>query len=408
MNKLDGKNSKKLICLCSLAYFVSYLTRINFAAVIAAIISDGYIEKAAAGAVTTVGFITYGVGQLISGKLGDRYDPKRLMTLGFVTTAVMNLLIPFVKGAVPMCIAWGINGLAQSLMWPPMLKIMKTAMNEDDFNKGCVQTNLGSTIATIFIYLLSPAVISVWSWKAVFFITALCGVIMAITWFTVLTKIERSADIKYVLKKDSVKKKSKHTPAMPIVLLIFTLAAIFFQGILRDGVTTWLPTYIYESFGLSSEKSILTSAVIPIFSYISLQICSKFYSKTGKKPFKCGLIIFAVGAAAALMLVIFGRHSVILTAVMCALIVGCMHGVNLVLISFIPGIYGNNENVSELSGTLNFMTYVGSAASAYGFALLSDSFGWNGTIVSWVMIALLGTAAVGVCKIIDKEPKNER
>lgn len=408
MNKLDGKNSKKLIYLCSLAYFVSYLTRINFAAVIAAIISDGYIEKAAAGAVTTVGFITYGVGQLISGKLGDRYDPKKLMTLGFVTTAVMNLLIPFVKGAVPMCIVWGINGLAQSLMWPPMLKIMKTAMNEDDFNKGCVQTNLGSTIATIFIYLLSPAVISVWNWKAVFFITALCGVIMAITWFTVLTKIERSADIKYVLKKDSVKKKSKHTPAMPIVLLIFTLAAIFFQGILRDGVTTWLPTYIYESFGLSSEKSILTSAVIPIFSYISLQICSKFYSKTGKNPFKCGLIIFAVGAAAALLLVIFGRHSVILTAVMCALIVGCMHGVNLVLISFIPGIYGNNENVSELSGTLNFMTYVGSAASAYGFALLSDSFGWNGTIVSWVMIALLGTAAVGVCKIIDKEPKNER
>lgn len=408
MNKLDGKNSKKLIYLCSLAYFVSYLTRINFAAVIAAIISDGYIEKAAAGAVTTVGFITYGVGQLISGKLGDRYDPKRLMTLGFVTTAVMNLLIPFVKGAVPMCIVWGINGLAQSLMWPPMLKIMKTAMNEDDFNKGCVQTNLGSTIATIFIYLLSPAVISVWSWKAVFFITALCGVIMAITWFTVLTKIERSADIKYVLKKDSVKKKSKHTSAMPIVLLIFTLAAIFFQGILRDGVTTWLPTYIYESFGLNSEKSILTSAVIPIFSYISLQICSKFYSKTGKNPFKCGLIIFAVGAAAALLLVIFGRHSVILTAVMCALIVGCMHGVNLVLISFIPGIYGNNENVSELSGTLNFMTYVGSAASAYGFALLSDSFGWNGTIVSWVMIALLGTAAVGICKIIDKEPKNER
>lgn len=405
MNKLDRKNSKKLIYLCSLAYFVSYLTRINFAAVIAAIISDGYIEKTAAGAVTTVGFITYGVGQLVSGKLGDRFDPKKLMTIGFCSTAAMNLLIPFVKGAVPMCLVWGVNGLAQSLMWPPMLKIMKTAMNEDDFNKGCVQTNLGSTVATIIIYLLSPAVISVWSWKGVFFITALCGIIMAITWFAVLTKIERSADIKYILKKSSDKKKKMHSPAMPLMLLILTLAAIFFQGILRDGATTWLPTYIYESFGLSSEKSILTSAVIPIFSYISLQICSKLYSKTGRKPFKCGLMVFAVGAASTIILVAFGGHSVILTAIMCALIVGCMHGVNLVLISFIPGIYGNNENVSELSGTLNFMTYVGSAASAYGFALLSDSFGWNGTIISWVIIALLGTVTVGVCKIIDKEPQ---
>ena len=408
MTKLDSKNSKKLIYLCSLAYFVSYITRINFAAVIAAIISDGYIEKAAAGAVTTVGFITYGVGQLVSGKLGDRFDPKRLMSIGFFTTAAMNLLIPFVHGSVAMCIVWGVNGLAQSLMWSPMLKIMKTAMSEDDFNKGCVQTNLGSAVATVIIYLLSPAVISVWSWKGVFFISSVCGVAMAVVWFSILTKIERSADIKYVLKKSPEKRKKKHSPAMPIVLLVFTLAAIFFQGSLRDGVTTWLPTYIYESFGLSSEKSILTSAVIPIFSYISLQICAKLYNKMGRKPFKCGLMIFAVGTVAAIILAVLGGRSVILTAVMCALIVACMHGVNLVLISFLPGIYGNNENVSELSGTLNFMTYVGSAASAYGFALLSNNFGWNGTITSWVVIALLGTAAVGVCKIIDKEPKNEQ
>ena len=93
---------------------------------------------------------------------------------------------------------------------------------------------------------------------------------------------------------------------------------------------------------------------------------------------------------------------------MSALIVGCMHGVNLVLISFLPGIYGNNENVSELSGTLNFMTYVGSAASAYGFALLSDKFGWNGTITSWIVIALLGTSAIAVCNIFNKEQKDER
>ena len=109
MNKLDRKNSKKLIYLCSLAYFVSYLTRINFAAVIAAIISEEKKKKAAAGAVTTVGFITYGVGQLVSGKLGDRFDPKKLMTIGFCSTAAMNLLIPLVKGAVPMCLVWCVN-----------------------------------------------------------------------------------------------------------------------------------------------------------------------------------------------------------------------------------------------------------------------------------------------------------
>lgn len=406
MTKLDSKNSQKLIFLCTLAYFVSYLTRINFAAVIAAIIADGSIEKAAAGAVTTVGFITYGAGQIVSGKLGDRFNPKMLMTLGFAVTASMNLLIPFVSGTAAMCTVWGINGLAQSLMWPPMLKIMKTAMTEDDFNKGCVQSNLGSTVATIIIYLLSPAVISVWSWKGVFFITAVCGLIMSVTWFTVLTKIESTAGIKYTLKKATERK--GYSLAMPIGLFIFTLVAIFCQGTLRDGVTTWLPTYIYESFKLSSEKSILTSAVIPVFSYISLQITSIFYNRTGKKPFKCALIIFTLGTFSAIILALFGKHSVALTVALSALIVACMHGVNLILISFIPGIYGNNENVSELSGTLNFMTYVGSAASAYGFAMLSENFGWGGTVASWAVIALLGTASVYVCQIINKEQKYER
>lgn len=406
MTKLDSKNSQKLIFLCTLAYFVSYLTRINFAAVIAAIIADGSIEKAAAGAVTTVGFITYGAGQIVSGKLGDRFNPKMLMTLGFAVTASMNLLIPFVSGTAAMCTVLGINGLAQSLMWPPMLKIMKTAMTEDDFNKGCVQSNLGSTVATIIIYLLSPAVISVWSWKGVFFITAVCGLIMSVTWFTVLTKIESTTGIKYTLKKATERK--GYSLAMPIGLFIFTLVAIFCQGTLRDGVTTWLPTYIYESFKLSSEKSILTSAVIPVFSYISLQITSIFYNRTGKKPFKCALIIFTLGTFSAIILALFGKHSVALTVALSALIVACMHGVNLILISFIPGIYGNNENVSELSGTLNFMTYVGSAASAYGFAMLSENFGWGGTVASWAVIALLGTASVYVCQIINKEQKYER
>lgn len=76
-----------------------------------------------------------------------------------------------------------------------------------------------------------------------------------------------------------------------------------------------------------------------------------------------------------ILLVTIGEHSVILTVVLSALTVGCMYGVNLVLISFFPGIYGSNENVVTLSGTLNFMSYVGSAVSSYGFAIFSEKFG---------------------------------
>ena len=391
MQKLNEKNSKKLIALCSVAYFVSYLTRVNFAAVIAAIISAGDVTKTVAGAVTTVGFITYGVGQLISGWLGDKINPKNLMFAGFITTGLMNLMIPFSKGGIMMCVVWGINGFAQSLMWPPMVKIMKIALTADGYNKGCVSVSWGSTIATILIYLVSPLIITLTNWRGVFFVNSSVALIMSAVWLYLLTLIEKKTGLYYPLMNGK-KERQKHSFAMDGLLLLFVMLAIFLQGTLRDGITTWIPTYIYEVFNLNSEKSILTGVIVPLFSLASIQLTSIMFNKMGKKPFKCSGLLFVIAAVSAGALSVFSGISVIVTVILSALIVACMHGINLILVCMLPAIYADEKNMSTLSGTLNFTTYVGSAASTYGFAVLSDKTGWGGTVIIWTVIAALGAA----------------
>ncbi|MBQ8815546.1 MAG: hypothetical protein IJZ85_13735 [Lachnospiraceae bacterium] len=42
-------------------------------------------------------------------------------------------------------------------------------------------------------------------------------------------------------------------------------------------------------------------------------------------------------------------------------------------------------------GALNSCTYVGSAISTYGIALISESAGWKVTAFIWFIIAVLGT-----------------
>ena len=405
MQKLNSKNSNKLTALCSAAYFVSYLTRVNFAAVIAAIIAAGDIDKTTAGAVTTIGFITYGVGQLISGKLGDVINPKKLMFVGFILTGLMNLSIPFCPNGGVMCVVWGINGFAQSLMWPPMVKIMKNAMTNERYDKGCVAVSWGSTGATILIYLIAPLIITLTSWRGVFFVNSSAALIMSAVWWFLITKIEKETGIYYpVSGKDKKEKatKKKLTASMCLPLLVFTMLAIFFQGSLRDGVTTWVPTYISEVFKLGSEASILSGVIVPIFSLASIQLASIIYNKMGKKPFKCAGLMFAVVVLSNGILAVFNDKSIILTIVLCALCVGCMHGINLILVCMLPAIYADDDNMSTLSGTLNFTTYVGSAASTYGFALLSDAYGWGGTIFSWLAISILGTAMCILCMIKAK------
>ena len=73
-----------------------------------------------------------------------------------------------------------------------------------------------------------------------------------------------------------------------------------------------------------------------------------------------------------------------------AVLVGSMHGVNLILICMVPHYYKDSGCVSLVSGLLNSCTYIGSALSTYGVALLTEQIGWSSTIGLWALIALAG------------------
>ena len=82
---MEKKYSKgAIIALCSLVYFVSYFSRKDFAAVMEGMISEQVIAKSLAGLALTMLFIFYGVGQLVSGYLGDKFRPAYLIILALV------------------------------------------------------------------------------------------------------------------------------------------------------------------------------------------------------------------------------------------------------------------------------------------------------------------------------------
>ena len=67
-----------------------------------------------------------------------------------------------------------------------------------------------------------------------------------------------------------------------------------------------------------------------------------------------------------------------------------------------PTILAGNGKVSAVSGLLNSFTYVGSAISTYGIALLSEGAGWQVTALVWFAIAALGAVICAVCSRIWK------
>ena len=94
-NQVSRRNIRLLILLSAAVYFSSYLTRLNYSAVLVEMIASEHYTRSAASAALTGLFITYGAGQLLSGYLGDRTKPQLLIFAGLLVSAAMNLLIPF-------------------------------------------------------------------------------------------------------------------------------------------------------------------------------------------------------------------------------------------------------------------------------------------------------------------------
>ena len=393
--KIQGK---KLAWLLTLIYFTSYVTRINFAAVIQEIVTETGYAKSSLSIILVVLSITYGAGQIINGRLGDKIKPQLLILTGLITATVVNLAFPILSGSIPlMTLFWGINGFAQAMMWPPIVKILVSSAEGEMYNYSIVRVSWGSSFGTILIYLIAPLLISLIGWKAVFYFSSIIGILTVAMWILTMNRIDIKTSTPAPI--ESTQSKSFKFPREAMLPIIFIGLGIILQGMLRDGISSWMPTYLSEVFNLDNSLSILITVSLAVFSILSFSISGTIYKKYFKNEVYLGAVIFLVSAISAFTLFLFFAKGVILTVISMAIITGCMHGVNLMLISQVPKRFKSYGNISTISGILNSCTYVGSAIFTYGIAVFSDSLGWKYTVGIWVIIAVLGTLS---CLIASK------
>lgn len=117
------RRQRFLAFFCCFAYFTSYMTRINYAAVRLAIADELAMTfpqlAAELGIAISAASLTYGLGQFVSGILGDRMRPLTLVGVGLGGAVLCNLLMPLIYPSVYwMALVWGINGFFQSLHPP--------------------------------------------------------------------------------------------------------------------------------------------------------------------------------------------------------------------------------------------------------------------------------------------------
>ena len=405
MPDYNNKYMKKgIISLCSLVYFVSYFSRKDFAAVMAGMISAGAIGRANAGLVGTMMFAFYGVGQLVSGYLGDKIKPKYLIIIGLSATALCNALMPIVPEWI-MIAVWGVNGLAQAMLWPPIVKILSTHLDHKTFVTANLVVTSAAHVATVLLYVFVPLCLTFMTWQTVFFTASLFALCSMIAFALLLGLILPSDSEATVQKHSNGEVKTKASPEngenILVILkrsgVVIVFACIVVCGFLRDGIESWLPTLYSEAFGRDVSESTLLSMILPIFSIISISVVTALHKRrTFNNEVMGAAILFGGALACAIPLAffvemdggVFAAISLLLTSLICA----AMHGVNFLLISCLPGRFARIGRSATVSGVCNSCVYIGAAISTYGIALISERMGWSLTIATWCLILIVGIA----------------
>ena len=361
---------------------------------ISRIYSDMGLEKSDLAVVLTGLTIAYGLGQIVCGVIGDKVNPRHMLTAGLLLAALSNIAMFFCSSVLAMTIVWSINGFAHSMLWPPIIRILSTHLTDSEYGYATVRVSWGSSVATVLLYLVCPLLISEnvgLSWKTVMLICAATGIVIMILWAVFSPKLLEHQTVHG--NGETRDEPAKHKlPPYVFFPVVFIMLAIVFQGSLRDGVTNWTPSFLIETIGIPDELAILATVFLAVLSIVSFWFFELIHRKLLKNEVTCAAFIFGLAAGSASILYVVNRHisSMVLSLIFISLLVSCMHGVNLMLISIVPKRFAKSGKVSTYSGILNACTYIGAAISTYVFAVLAEEYGWNFTLLTWIILAIAG------------------
>ncbi len=390
MPVFKNKNALKAVyigTLCAVAYLAVYFARNVLSAVTPQMIADGVATTEYIGSLSSVFFMTYAVGQLINGLIGDKIKAKYMIGLGLALAGIVNILFTFLLPVSTMSatVAYALTGFFLSMIYGPMTKVV-AENTEPPYTTRC---SLGYTFSSFLGTPMAGVVAAVLAWQGVFISSGAFLIVMGIMVFLVFSLFERKGFVKYNLYINENKQKGKLGTLIERGIIKFTVVSIV-TGVIRTTVVFWMPTYISEHLGFSPKNSALiftvASLVISSTAFVSIFL----YEKLG---YNLNLTLFIEFLASALFfaLTYFVENPVVN---ICLLVLAVLAGdgaATMLWSRYCPSLRDTGM-VSGATGYLDFVSYMAASISSTIFANAVSDIGWGNLILIWCGLMVIGVA----------------
>ena len=387
-NEMLARARRRLFLLCFLVYSAAYVGRYNFSPAIPAMAEAGF-DREALGLYGTGFLLCYGLGQAVSGYLGDKLPARRLIAAGLLGSGLSNLLM----GALPpgWQWIWCANGLFQSMLWSPITRLLADWLPEEARKKAMIRLSYSFAAGALLAYGLSALLLRLFSWQSVFYVAALCLLLCGAVWALQVGRIEaRHAREKPALRP------AAGAGAAPLSLwrvvllsgLLVVGLALMCDGMLKDGASMWIPTYLSEQFGLATADAALATTVMPLLNMLGVFLTERL-TRLFRDEMRAAAALFGLAALSFLLLTLLPNHLLWALPLLGLAMMSAL-GINTLLVSVVPMYFVPLGRTSTITGLLNTCMHLTSSVSSYAIAALSLAFGWKLTVLSWAATALLG------------------
>lgn len=299
----------EVLTLLWIAFFLNQADRQVFNVVLPLIKADLHLSDIQIGSVATLFNLFYALLVPLAGYIGDLYSRKWIVTFSILFWSISSMFTGLTSGVLSLILFRSLATSGEAFFGPSNYTLLaKYHKNTRAFAMSIHQTSY--YLGIILSGYLAGYIGERYGWRNAFYVFGAVGVIHGIV---LIFRLKDKKDDHQVKKVEKVRllEGFKILFSTPTAIML----TIGFSGLIfvLIGYLTWMPTYLYENFGMSLSSAGLNSMLYTnLFAFLGIIIAGKYSDRLAKKNPSLRMMMQGIGLlVAAPFILLMGNSDVL-------------------------------------------------------------------------------------------------
>lgn len=388
-----------------LGYAFYYLTRKSLPAAMPILSKELNLSMAELGWMVTIFSVVYGASKLFNGILGDKSNPRYLMSIGLILTGVCNFFFGLSSAFWAFALFWGLNGWLQGWGWPGCAKLLTHWYSQSERGRWWSLWNTSHNVGGVLIPLIAAFCAQYFGWRYAMYVPGVICVAVGIALMFFLRDTPQSMGLPSIEKfrNDYPPSQNRSEPekeSLPVREILFKYVfrnkfvwvlgiAYFFIYVIRTALSTWSSMYLVQVKGYSVVAAAFCVTWFEIggfFGSLAAGWVSDTLFQARRNPVN---ILFTLGVLAVMGFFWFLPASPFFDGLFQFSIGFFTFGPQM-MIGMAVAELSHKKSAATAVGFAGCFAYLGAGMAGGPFGALIESYGWNSLFVSVIVCTLIG------------------